>query len=218
MTTTVYFDLDGTLLDYDVPFSKLFEQTLSIDVTEDMVHTYSDQVLAGITQLLENPYEQAFDVVRKDYDLDVDPEALAADYIEKEATATRIPTAVRELVKAISYRHRTGILTNGDGRMQRRKIDKHDLNELVDMVIISNEVGVRKPNQEIFEEAKERLPAETFVYVGDTFEEDILPAREAGFKTIYVGKNNQPNAPVATRGAEELAALLLPLLGEDTNS
>lgn len=66
--------------------------------------------------------------------------------------------------------------------------------------------------QEIFEEAKERLPAEEFVYIGDTFEEDIVPAREAGFKTVYVGEEPHPDASVATRGTEELAALLLPLI------
>ncbi|ELZ41041.1 HAD family hydrolase [Halorubrum tebenquichense] len=212
MATTVYFDLDGTLLNYSTSFAELFAQTLPIEVTTEMSETYSEQVLRNIRNLAGRPYQRAFEAVRDEYDLDVDPEALAAEYVEMEATATRISHAVVSLVESIATRHHTGVLTNGDGRMQRRKIEIHGLDELVDEIIISNEVGARKPDRDIFEEAKKRLPADTFVYVGDTFEEDIVPAREAGFKTVYVGEEDQPNAPVAANTTEELAGVLLPLL------
>lgn len=214
MATTVYFDLDGTLLDYNTPFAELFTQTLPANASDEMVETYYEQVLSGITQVEENPYRQAFEMVRREYDLDINPEALAAEYVKNEADATHVPPSVKRLVEAVAAQHQTGILTNGDGRMQRQKIEQHALDDLVDTVIVSNEVGARKPSQEIFEEAKEQLPAETFVYIGDTFEEDIVPAREAGFKTVYVGEENQPDAEVTTQGTEELAAILLPLIGE----
>jgi len=215
MTTTVYFDLDGTLLDYTTPFAELFVQTLPTEATKKMVETYSEQILSAITQVEEDPYRQAFDVICQEYNIDVSPDTLATEYIEREATATRVSPSVRQLVEVLSIQCQTGILTNGDGQMQRRKLEEHGLDDLVDTVIVSNEVGSRKPELEIFEEAKKRLPAETFVYIGDTFEEDIVPAQEAGFKTVYVGENHQPDAPVATRGTEELAGLLLPLIGEN---
>ena len=212
MTTTVYFDLDGTLLNYSTPFAELFVQTLPTEATNEMSETYSKEVLSSITALENRPYQRAFAAVREKYNLDVDPEALAAEYIEKEATATQISHTVLSLVESIAARHQTGILTNGDGQMQRRKIEKHGLNRLVDEIIISNEVGSRKPDKDIFEEAKKRLPAKSFVYIGDTFGEDIVPAREAGFKTVYVGEKDQPNTPVAASSTEELADLLLLLL------
>lgn len=215
MTTSVYFDLDGTLLDYTASFSELFAQTLPTDVTEEMVETYSAHVLSGITELKTDPYQRAFDAVGDEYDLAVDSESLAAEYVEREAAATRLPETVRRLVESIGARHRTGILTNGDGRMQRRKITEHGLDEFVDTVIVSNEVGSRKPDPAIFEEAKERLPAKAFVYVGDTIAEDIVPARETGFETVYVGEGTHPDASVATGETEELAALLLPLIEGD---
>ena len=213
MITTVYFDLDGTLLDYTTPFGELFAQTIPVDATSEMVETYSEHVLSGITQIDEDPYRQAFDAVRQEYNLDVNPDALAAEYIEREAKATRVSHPIRQLVKTLATQHQTGILTNGDGQMQRRKLEEHGLDTLVDTILISNEVGSRKPERAIFEEAKDRLPAETVVYIGDTFEQDIEPAREAGFKTVYVGESDHPNAPIATNGTKELADLLLPLLG-----
>lgn len=181
-----------------------------------MTDTYFEEVLSGITQIKENPYWRAVEVVRQEYELDVNPKKIAEIYIEKEAAATHIRPAVRQLVERVSSQHQTGILTNGDGRMQRQKLEKHGLANLVDTVIVSNEVGSRKPDQAIFEEAKKRLPAETFVYVGDTYDEDIVPVLEAGFTTVYVGEDHQPDAPVAARGTEELAELLLPLVREDT--
>lgn len=211
MTTTVYFDLDGTLLDYSSSFADLFARAVPVDADDEMVETYSKQVLEALGGVEEHPYRRAFAVVCEEHDLDLDPGTLAATYVEIEAAATRLSPRVRRLVSAVSARHRTGILTNGDGRMQRRKIDVHDLGEHFDAILVSNEVGSRKPDRDIFEEAKRRLPADTFVYVGDSYEEDILPAAEVGFETVYVGNDRRSDAVVSARGSEELASVLLAL-------
>ncbi|WP_206664906.1 HAD family hydrolase [Halorubrum salsamenti] len=216
MTATVYFDLDGTLLDYAVPFEELFARTLPTDPTEEMVKTYSERVLRGIERVESDPYERAFDAVRERYDLDVNPAALATEYVELEAGATRLAPAVRALVATVADRHDVGVLTNGDGRMQRRKLAEHGLDDLIDAVIVSNEVGARKPSRAIFDAARERLPAETTVYVGDTYDEDIVPAREAGFETVYVGDEDPSDRSVTAPGTEALASLLVPLLTDGT--
>lgn len=212
MTTTVYFDLDGTLLDYSDSFAELFARTVPLNVDDEMVETYSERVLEALRGVEKRPYRRAFAVVCEEYDLDLDPEMLAARYVETEVAATRLHPRVRRLVTAVSARHPTGILTNGDGRMQRRKIDEHDLGEHLDAVLVSNEVGSRKPDRDIFEQAKRRLPADTFVYIGDTYEEDIVPATEAGFETVYVGTERRPEAVVSARGTAELAPVALALM------
>ncbi|WP_231183177.1 HAD family hydrolase [Haladaptatus sp. DYF46] len=215
MTTAVYFDLDNTLLEYTEPFGEIAARSFPVEPTEEMLVTYSDAVLEGITELREKPYERAFAAVCERYELDADPVALATTHIENEAEATRVRPSVRRLIEAVSARCPTGILTNGDGRAQRRKIDAHGLESLVDTVIISNEVGARKPDPAIFEEAKRRLDADEFIYIGDTFEEDIVPAREQGFGTVYVGDEARPDAPVSAVDMTELAAVLLPLVESD---
>ncbi len=215
MTTAVYFDLDNTLLEYTASFGEIATRSLPGEPTEEMLVTYSETVLEGITELREKPYERAFTAVCERYDLDADPVALAATHIENEAEATRVRRPVRRLVEAVSARCPTGILTNGDGRAQRRKIDAHGLESLVDTVVISNEVGARKPDPAIFEEAKRRLDADGFIYIGDTFEEDIVPAREQGFGTVYVGDEARPDAPVSAVDMTELADVLLPLVESD---
>lgn len=52
---------------------------------------------------------------------------LTAEYIEREADTTRVPEPVTRLVESTADRHQAGILTNGTGRMQRRKLEQHGL-------------------------------------------------------------------------------------------
>lgn len=212
MTTGVYFDLDGTLLEYTAPFDEILARTLPVEVTEEMMDTFTELILSAVADLAEGPYRRAFADFREEHGIGGDPEVLAGEYVRNEISATRVAPSVRRLVEATAAHHRTGILTNGDGRVQRRKLAEHGLDELVDAVVVSNEVGARKPEPAIFEEARERLPADAYVYVGDSFEEDVQPAREQGFQTVYVGDEHRPDAPVSASGTEELAAVLLPLV------
>jgi len=209
--TAVYFDLDGTLIEYAVPFGELVADTLPVEATDSMRRTYSESVLRSIRNVEDDPYERAFAAVADEHGLEFDAAALADAYVEREVAATRIEDSVFELVRSVSERHPTGILTNGEGRIQRRKLEANGLTELVDTVLVSNEIGVRKPDDGIFETAMERLPADTHLYVGDTYEEDIVPAEKIGFETVYVG-DSECNASVSADGTAGLANVLNALL------
>lgn len=209
MTTAVYFDLDGTLLQYERAFDDIVRGVLPDGAPDTATDTYTERVLAALSEQRDDPYELAFAAACETHDIDADPGALAAEYRDREVAATRVPEAARTLLETVADRHPTGVLTNGEARMQRRKLAAHDLERVVDAVLVSNAEGVRKPAPAIFERARERLPADTHVYVGDTYEEDVEPAREAGFEAVYVGGDR---AAFATEGIEELAAVLVPLL------
>jgi FMN phosphatase YigB (HAD superfamily) len=69
-----------------------------------------------------------------------------------------------------------------------KSLRKLDLCKHFNAIVISEEVGWRKPSPEIFQVALKRLqvPAEDVVYVGDSPIEDIKGAKEAGLTTIFV--------------------------------
>ncbi|ADQ69329.1 haloacid dehalogenase superfamily enzyme, subfamily IA [Halogeometricum borinquense DSM 11551] len=213
MTTTVYFDLDGTLLDYETPFDTWFERTVPVEATAAITETFGSNLTASLDSFEPDPYERAFEVVCNEYGIDADPEALATTFVDTEVAATRVAPSVRRLVASVAERHQSGILTNGNETVQRRKVETHGLDELVDEIVVSEEVGARKPDAGIFETAKERLPADAFVFVGDSYETDIVPAQEHGFETVYVGDDHRPDATVAAANTEALASLLRPLVG-----
>lgn len=59
---------------------------------------------------------------------------------------------------------------------------------LCDVIIDSAQVGVSKPEPRIFTLALEQLgrSPETAVYIGDSFERDVLAARSAGLHTVWL--------------------------------
>jgi putative hydrolase of the HAD superfamily len=62
------------------------------------------------------------------------------------------------------------------------------INKFFNVVLVSQDVGWRKPNPNIFNEALNRLgvKADETVYVGDSPLEDIGGAARTGMKTIFV--------------------------------
>lgn len=206
MTLAVYFDLDGTLLSYDVPFSELFAGTIrsqtGVDPGDAANELFTERVLDGIEAIEPEPVVAAMAAVVEKLELDADPSALADEYIEREIAATTLAAADRELVASVANAHPTGILTNGIGRVQRGKVEAHGLDQLVEEIVVSNAVGVRKPDAELFEIAAERLPAEEHCYVGDTLAEDILGARGAGWRAIHVRCDDEPPAVAVSRVGE----------------
>jgi HAD superfamily hydrolase (TIGR01549 family) len=65
---------------------------------------------------------------------------------------------------------------------------KLKVNEFFNVVVVSQEIGWRKPSGAIFEDALNRLRIEAneAVYVGDSPIEDIKGAKAAGLRTVFV--------------------------------
>lgn len=87
-----------------------------------------------------------------------------------------------------------GIITNGTADTQYSKIKKLKLNEWLtdDCLFISEELNLSKPDKEIFEFAKKRLKAEgNCLFVGDSWEHDVVGAIEAGWESIFLNTRNE---------------------------
>lgn len=188
MTTAVYFDLDGTLCTYTVPFEALFEATVSPygEPTDAAYGTYVDRLLAALERCETDPYREAFEAAATATELDATPETLAREYRERELEASSASPAAIRTIERVAETCPTGILTNGDGRQQRAKVERHGFDESVDEIVVSGDVGAGKPDRRIFDAARDRLPADDYVFVGDDYEADIVGARDAGFRTVYV--------------------------------
>jgi putative hydrolase of the HAD superfamily len=81
-----------------------------------------------------------------------------------------------------------GILTNGTVGAQEAKIAHLDLSDRVDAVVVSEAVGVKKPDRRIFEIILEALDthAADAVHVGDHPVNDVQAATEAGLTAIWL--------------------------------
>lgn len=81
-----------------------------------------------------------------------------------------------------------GIVSNGEAALQWSNIDALGLRERMDVVLISQEQGLRKPDAAIFRRAAERLgaPPDDCVFVGDNPVTDVLGARNAGMQAVWL--------------------------------
>jgi putative hydrolase of the HAD superfamily len=67
-------------------------------------------------------------------------------------------------------------------------VKKLGINQFFNAILVSEEVGWRKPSRKIFEETLKRLDAtaEETAYVGDSPLEDIKGAKAVGMKTVFI--------------------------------
>ncbi len=79
-----------------------------------------------------------------------------------------------------------GVITNGPSLLQNHKMDTSGLRPYCDIVVVSGDVGVHKPDAGLFIYTAEKLglKPEECVYVGDHPINDIKGALDAGMKAI----------------------------------
>jgi len=80
-------------------------------------------------------------------------------------------------------------LTPGFGL--RRFLEDQGVAEYFDVMIFSDEVGIRKPDPRMFHLATKKLKAKPceVVHVGDNLKTDVWGAKNAGFKAIYLSSD-----------------------------
>lgn len=89
--------------------------------------------------------------------------------------------------------HRLGIITNGDSTQQRQKLRKIGIKDYFQVIVAAGDIGISKPNVEIFEYAchlAEEEPADCY-YVGDSMESDIIPCEKIKMKGIWLNRKSE---------------------------
>ncbi len=195
-----WFDLDGTLVHYDRPFQTMLDEAFGTELDSAVFETFSRRVFIAFDGFEEEPFRRGFEAIAKEHGIELDPVRLAETMRGVEIRSTKLVEGAVTTLESFNELGRVGILTNGDGGLQRAKLTRHGLDELVDAVVISNEVRSRKPDPGIFEAATERLPADTHVFVGDSFEEDVQGALDAGFIPVHVRNDDGPPVSIDTVG------------------
>jgi len=83
---------------------------------------------------------------------------------------------------------RLGIVSNTEAVLTRFDLERWPILLSVDAVVLSSDVGVRKPDRRIFHLALDRLHVEaaSTVFVGNSLGEDIDGARHAGLRAVHL--------------------------------
>ena len=106
-----------------------------------------------------------------------------------------------------------GLISNGWSEQQRKKLELENLGKKFQVVVISSEVGMAKPDPRIFQMACAALNVSTSeaAYVGDLYDLDVQGAGAAGLLPIWLRRRaahlERPGV-LTIRSLNELAALI----------
>jgi putative hydrolase of the HAD superfamily len=147
----------------------------------------------------------------REFDLPVDLVAPLYDHFwSTYATFCEpVPDAVPVLTALRAAGIKTGIITNGTVAIQDPKIAALGLVPMMDVILVSEREGIRKPERAMFHRALGRIGVEATEswFVGDHPDADVRGAAEAGLTAVWL-RSWADAAPYASHSIATLSELL----------
>lgn len=222
----VIFDVDDTLYDLMEAFEKAHKE-LFADQTDTECEelfkrsrTYSDEAFYMAREgKISHDEEFAYRIQKTYADEGIEVSKEEAKHFEERyryhQKHIHVPEMIKTLLSECKKQGKTiGILTNGTALYQGKKLETLKLADWFekDKMFISDVIGFTKPDVRAFQTVQEKMnldPKETW-FVGDTFEVDVVGAKNAGWHVIWFNHRNRSmpegdiRPDIEVRTAEEL--------------
>ncbi|HFU4122555.1 TPA: HAD family hydrolase [Streptococcus suis] len=208
MIEWIFFDLGSTLLDEESAYSYYIDkcvkklQSLDIEVSAD---SYQKKMVEYAHKSLD-PIRATWQ-----YFAPTEPRPLWTN------EGVNLCPETIDILEKLSQNYRLGIVANQSGSV-RELLKEWGISSYFQLIILSEEVGVCKPDFRIFKLALEEssISADKTVYVGDRYDNDILPAKSFGMYTIriltgfgkYTRENGKWKSDWVVSSLKELPTLL----------
>jgi putative hydrolase of the HAD superfamily len=104
---------------------------------------------------------------------------------------TRRPYAVSILSRLRTCGLRLGLVSNTEAILTHEDLDRLGLRTFFDAIVLSSEIGVEKPEPEIFQVTLQRLgiAPSSAVMVGDTWQTDVRAAERTGVSAVFLDES-----------------------------
>ena len=203
----VIFDLDGTLVDYDAAqkyaAAKAIKQ-LGKPVSPDLEQKVLELVSSDAVQDIEAcrpgwmPADSAYmQNIFTDAGVNLPSELFLNNYFEAMSQHGKALPGVIDLLISLKKDHTIGLVSNGLGPVQRKRLLKAELMEYLDILVISCEVGYAKPDPAILQLAMRLADStpETTLFVGDSIGSDMGAAEAAVVDFVFIQPDGDFSAP-----------------------
>lgn len=203
----ILFDLDGTLLDYGAAqehAASRLAAVLGLDDSPAWLRKITDFLQGRVVQDLEackpSAIEPGSAEMRQAFGragLRVDPTEFMEVYFQSMEEHGRPLPGVTGMLGRLQDRFTVGVVTNGPGRMQRRRLELAGLMEFLDLLVVSCEVERAKPDPEILRLAMKLAGSATFstLFAGDSAGSDMGAANAAGVDFVFIQPDGDFSAP-----------------------
>ena len=207
MLTTIFFDLDNTLLDFDRGESHALSCALrqfGVDPTPAVLARYHAINLSQWELLEEGKLTKdqvllrRFDLLFAELGAACDSQAVCDLYEGFLAEEHDFIPGALELLEVLSPRYGLYLATNGAAVVQRRRLADAGILPYFQNVFISEEVGFHKPSPAFFRACFADIPGfdpASALMVGDSLTSDIRGGRDAGVRTCWFDPNGRSRRP-----------------------
>jgi len=195
------FDADGTLFDFHLGETTALQQTTRKHGFEYSSHLHG--VYERISAELWGQFERGeitlkhlrvtrFDRLFSKLEIEVEPESFNIDFMEALGQQTQLLPGAEAVVRDLSSRFRLLLATNGIAVVQRPRFARSSIRKYFEDVVISDEIGVAKPQTGFMEEAFFRMgdpPRSEVLMIGDSLSSDIAGGVNFGIDTCWFNPN-----------------------------
>lgn len=201
------FDVDDTLYNQVIPFRNACRSAFDMEVPEEEESWYQAFCRRGqeifeacerkeisleesriyrITHAMEDCGQR---ITREQAD------AFQKSYLEQQKRLALSPVMEKILGESKKAGCTLGIITNGPYDHQMGKVRTMGIDRYVpeENIIVSGAAGFSKPDLRIFRLMEERLghPAEEMWMIGDSYANDMMGAKAAGWNTVWVNYHHR---------------------------
>ena len=198
MIRAILFDLDDTLYD-EMQFVKGGFEAVS-SYTSKNANVNQNVVYQLLLDVLEKHGRgQTFDIALKKlglYNKNLIPKLVEVYRTHKPKLS--LYSEVRTVLSTLRKQgYKLGLITDGNVKVQRNKVEALKIKDFFDCIIFSDEYGIEKqkpnsfPYRKVMEELK--VSARETIYIGDNPYKDFVSAKKLGIFTIRIMRGQYKN-------------------------
>jgi 2-haloacid dehalogenase len=202
--TSIFFDLDNTLLDFNkaeyFAAQNLFKKH-NLPFDDNAIKTYSKINLSFWKRFesgeikKEDIFENRFIEFCRTYGKTADTKQMAPEYFEFLSQGYYVIDGALEVLKYLkSKNYKLYATTNGVALTQYRRIENSGLKPYFDKIFVSEEAGFQKPSKEYFNYVVKNIPEkdkEKMLIIGDSQSSDILGGINSGIDTCWYNPKSE---------------------------
>jgi putative hydrolase of the HAD superfamily len=226
MIKHIFFDLDHTIWDFDKNAEETLHELYEVYKLRDLGLLSAHEFITKYTENNHSLWAQyhlgliSKDLLRAErfrktfIELGVHPDHVPhqfeEDYVKISPTKTNLFEGARKVLAYLQKKYTLHIISNGFKETTLTKMDLSGLNPYFSNVIISEEVGVNKPDKAVFQYAIDKASAklDESIMIGDSLEADIYGAQNFGMKAIFFNPLNKEKPADVTMQIMHLEELI----------
>ncbi len=209
--STLLFDADGTLLDFDATEKKALQDTFAIydypftpemqkrykKINHELWSAYEDGKISRET-VIYTRFKKLFD----EFGIHDDGIGFEDVYQKQLGKGHDLISHALEVIRSLYGKTKMYIVTNGVAQTQYSRLRDSGLDTYFEKIFVSGEIGYQKPDAAYFQYCFEHMPEtdkKDVLLIGDSLSSDMLGGYNFNIDTCWYNpkaKKNDKNIPI----------------------